>query len=313
VSSFDEYAALLRHLSTQQRAGEQDTASKTERHRHLGTTVEYLHQRLLAQGQRLDHLGRSIGLDPATAGPPPGSGPPVSGPSGSAPLSGMPVSAPVSGVPGAAPVSGVPGPPTAAGHPPVSGAPSGSPGTVGVGGAAAAPGRSDVGAYPQTGQTDRALPVAVSATEAGVPAQRAGAVDPATELELARRWADEADRYAQQAEMLAQRPALLPGWSPMARAVAVYLGFSGVAVVLMLILGLASDVGVVSLGTVVAWMCAGLPAVALIGAWLVLGKWGRPASGAATPPRYPLLGFLLCFVAVPLAYCGYLLLVRLLR
>ncbi|MGW0503352.1 hypothetical protein [Micromonospora sp. NPDC003241] len=325
MSSFDEYAALLRHLSAQQRAGEQDTAAKTERHRHLGATVDYLHRRLLAQGQRLDHLGRTIGVDPGTAVPPPGfppgSGPPV--PPGAAPVSGVPVSGSLDsgpsggtsavGTPGAGSVSGIPEPPAAAGHQPVSGGPSGSPGTVGVGGAAAAPGWPGVGAYPQPGQTDRALPVAVSATEAGVPAQRAGTVDPATELELARRWADEADKYAQQAEMLAQRPALLPGWSPMARAVAVYLGFSGVAVVLMLVMVLASGVGAVGFGTLIAWMCAGLPAAALIGAWLVLGKWGRPASGAATPPRYPLLGFLLCFLAVPLAYCGYLLMFRALR
>ncbi|MFI7023478.1 hypothetical protein ACIBMZ_12285 [Micromonospora sp. NPDC049900] len=329
MSSFDEYAALLRHLSAQQRAGEQDTAAKTERHTHLGATVDYLHRRLLAQGQRLDHLGRTIGLDPGTAGPPPGF-PPGSGPPmpGAAPVSGVPVSgAPdpgpsggtsAFGMPGAGSVSGTPEPPAAAGHQPVAGGPwgpSGSPGTVGTGGAAAAPGQPGVGAYPQPGSsgTDRALPVAVSATEVGVPAQRTGTVDPATELELARRWADEADRYAQQAEMLAQRPALLPSWSPMARAVAVYLGFSGVAVILMLVMVLASGVGAVGFGTLIAWMCAGLPAAALIGAWLVLGKWGRPASGAATPPRYPLLGFLLCFLAVPLAYCGYLLLFRALR
>ncbi len=157
------------------------------------------------------------------------------------------------------------------------------------------------------------MPVAVSATAAGVPAQRAGQVDPATELELARRWADEADRHAQQAELLAQRPALLPTWSPMARAVAVYLGCAGVSVVLMLLMVLASGVGVVDGFTLYAWMCAGLPAVSLIGGWLVLGRWGRPAAGAATPPRHPVLGFLLCFLAVPLAYCGYLLLFRALR
>ncbi|MBX7264637.1 hypothetical protein KIF24_00220 [Micromonospora sp. Llam7] len=146
-----------------------------------------------------------------------------------------------------------------------------------------------------------------------MPAPRGGEVDPATELELARRWADEADRHGQLAELLAQRPALLPTWSPMARAVAVYLGFAAVSVVLMLVMVLASGIGVVDGFTLYAWMCAGLPAVSLIGGWLVLGRWGRPAVGAATPPRYPVLGFLLCFLAVPLAYCGYLLLVRTLR
>jgi hypothetical protein len=34
---------------------------------------------------------------------------------------------------------------------------------------------------------------------------------------------------------------------------------------------------------------------------------------AGTPPRYVHLGFLICFVAVPVAYVAYLLLFRLLR
>ncbi|MBQ1027587.1 hypothetical protein [Micromonospora sp. C95] len=277
MSTFDEYAALARHLAVQHRAGEQGAAAEAERQRDLGAAVEYLDRRLVAQGQRLDHLGRTIGVAPG--GVPPG-GPP-----------GRPLSPP-----------GYPG--TASG-----------PGTGSAGGAAAAPGRPEVGAYSPVGvgETGPALPVAVSATAAGVPSPRAGEVDPATELELARRWADEADRHGQQAELLAQQPALLPTWSPMARAVAVYLGFAGVAVLLMLVMVLASGVGVVGLSTLYAWMCAGLPAVSLIGGWLVLGRWGRPAVGAATPPRYPVLGFLLCFLAVPLAYCGYLLLFRALR
>ncbi|MEV6815203.1 hypothetical protein [Micromonospora sp. NPDC051296] len=330
MSTFEEYAALARNLAAQQRAGEQGAAAEAERRRDLGAAVEYLDRRLTAQGQRLDQLGRAIGAGPGTAGPAPGS-PPVSGP----PLSGAPSGPPMSGppvsgasalpgtpvAPGSPPVSGppiAPGTPTPPGFPPMSGPPAppaNGPGTVGTGGAAAAPGPAGVGAYPQVGvgESSRALPVAVSATGAGVPAQRAGEVDPATELELARRWADEADRHGQQADLLAQRPALLPTWSPLARAVAVYLACAGVSVVLMLVLGLASDVGVVGLGTLVAWMCAGLPAVALVGGWLVLGRWGRAAAGAATPPRYPVLGFLLCFLAVPLAYCGYLLLVRTMR
>lgn len=284
MSTFDEYAALARHLAVQQRAGEQGAAAEAERQRDLGAAVEYLDRRLTAQGQRLDHLGRTIGVAPG--GPAPtAAAAPVSGPPG------RPQSPP--GYPGTAP----------------------GPGTGSDGGAAAAPGRRGVGAYSPVGvgQPGPALPVAVSATAAGVPSPRAGEVDPATELELARRWADEADRHGQQAELLAQQPALLPTWSPVARAVAVYLGFAGVAVVLMLVMALASGVGVVGFGTLVAWMCAGLPAVALIGGWLVLGRWGRPAVGAATPPRYPVLGFLLCFLAVPLAYCGYLLLFRAMR
>ncbi|MEV6692944.1 hypothetical protein AB0M35_15875 [Micromonospora sp. NPDC051196] len=327
MSTFDEYAALARHLSVQQRAGEQGVAAEADRQRDLGAAVDYLDRRLLAQGQRLDQLGRTIGTTPLPAGPPgvgptlgapgsaPTSGPPHgpgsgSGPPGppGAPTSGPPAP-PVSGHPFSAPVSGPPGPSGSAG----AGGP--APGTGWDGGAAAAPGRPGVGAYPQgdVGEAERALPVAVSATAAGVPGQRAGEVDPATELEMARRWADEADRYAQQAEVLAQRPALLPTWSPMARAIAVYLGFAAVSVLIMLVMVLASGVGVVGGWTLFSWMCAGLPAASLIGGWLVLGRWGRPAVGAATGPRYPVIGFLLCFLAVPLAYCGYLILIRTLR
>ncbi|MBL6275634.1 hypothetical protein JMF97_05620 [Micromonospora fiedleri] len=291
MSTFDEYAALVRHLSTQQRASEQGVAADEQRRRDLGATVEYLDRRLLAQGQRLDQLGRTMGV----TSPPPG-------PPGTAPTAGPP------GPPGV-PTSGPPAPP---GH---VGAGGSGPGTGWDGGAAAAPGRSGVGAYPQVGvgEAERALPVALSATAAGVPGQRAGEVDAATELEMARRWADEADRYAQQAEVLAQRPALLPTWSPMARAIAVYLAFAAVSVLIMLVMVLASGVGVVGGWTLFSWMCAGLPAASLIGGWLVLGRWGRPAVGAMTAPRYPVIGFLLCFLAVPLAYCGYLILIRTLR
>ncbi|MFF5178474.1 hypothetical protein ACFY2Q_10675 [Micromonospora sp. NPDC000316] len=176
-------------------------------------------------------------------------------------------------------------------------------------------GRSGVEAYPElpVGEARLALPTAVSPAGVGVPAQRAAAVDPATELELARRMADEADRHGQQAELLAQRPALLPTWSPLARAVAVYAGCGAAAGVLMLTLVLASGVGLVDGFTLGAWICAGLPALAFFGGYLVLGRWGRPAMVAGTPPRYLPLGFLICFLLVPLGYCGYLLLFRALR
>ncbi|WP_233197047.1 hypothetical protein [Verrucosispora sp. ts21] len=345
MSTFDEYAALVRHLSTQQRASEQGVAADEQRRRDLGATVEYLDRRLLAQGQRLDQLGRTIGVISPPPGPPftvPASGPsgtaPASGPPATAPASGRPAAMPASGPPVTAPASGPPATAPASGLPvatPISGpprphgvptsGPPGPPGRAGAGGsvpgtgwdggAAAAPGRSGVGAYPQVGvgEAERALPVAVSATAAGVPGQRAAEIDAATELELARRWADEADRYAQQTEVLAQRPALLPNWSPMARAIAVYLAFAAVSVLIMLVMVLASGVGVVGGWTLFSWMCAGLPAASLIGGWLVLGRWGRPAVGAMTAPRYPVIGFLLCFLAVPLAYCGYLVLIRALR
>ncbi|MEU4529777.1 hypothetical protein AB0F49_16255 [Micromonospora ureilytica] len=287
--SFEEYAALARQLSDQHRAGEQHAAAESARRRDLHAAVDYLQQRLTAQGQRLDQLGRAIGID-------------------------QPPAAPGPGMPGE--TAAWPGPPTGVGSPSPSGAPT-APGTGdgGSAGAAGVPGRAGVGAYPQlpAGEARLALPTAVSPAGGGVPAQRVAAADPVVELELARRMADEADRHGQQAELLAQRPVLLPTVSPLARAVAVYAACGAAAGVLVLILVLASGVGLVDGFTLGAWICAGLPAVAFFGGYLVLGRWGRPAMVAGTPPRYLPLGFLICFLLVPMAYCAYLLLVRGLR
>lgn len=304
--SFEEYAALARQLAEQRRTVERDAAAESERRRDLHATADYLHQRLTAQGHRLDQLGRAIGIDqPATAP----AADPVSG-SGPGPVAGS-APGPVSGA-----ASGhVPGSGLSAGD---SGVRSGSSGVPGPGdggsaGVAGPSGRSGVEAYPQMPEARLALPTAASPAGVGVPAQRAAAVDPAMELELARRMADEADRHGQQAELLAQRPALLPTWSPLARAVAVYAGCGAAAGVLMLTLVLASGVGLVDGFTLGAWICAGLPALAFFGGYLVLGRWGRPHTVAGTPPRYLPLGFLICFLLVPLGYCAYLLLFRALR
>ncbi|QGN47768.1 hypothetical protein GKC29_13500 [Micromonospora sp. WMMC415] len=271
MATFADYAALARLLAEQRRAGEQGAAVEAEHRRNLHAAADSLQHRLTAQGQRLDHLGRAIGVTAPAAGPP---APPPAEPS--------------------PPAAG----PPATGHPGTHH----EPGKGRAGGAAAAPGRPGVGAYSPGLETALAVPA--------VPGPRAGEADPAAELELARRYADEADRYGQQAELLAQQPPLLPTWSPVARALAVYLGCAAVGVVLMLVLVLASGVGVVGLGTLYTWMCAGLPAVSLIAGWLVLGRWGRPAMVAGTAARYPVLGILVCFLALPLAYCGYLLLFR---
>ncbi|MEU8131130.1 hypothetical protein AB0B68_28280 [Micromonospora sp. NPDC049049] len=294
--SFEEYAALARQLSAQHRAGEQHAAAESARRRDLHAAVDYLQQRLTAQGQRLDQLGRAIGVDQPPAAP--------AAPSG-------PSAGQGTGTPGE--TAAWPAPPSGTGSPSAATAPGTGDGEPA--GAAGAPGRAGVGAYPQlpAGEARLALPTAVSPAGGGVPAQRAAAADPAMELELARRMADEADRHGQQAELLAQRPALLPTWSPLARAVAVYAGCGAAAGVLVLMLVLASGVGLVDGFTLGAWICAGLPAVAFFGGYLVLGRWGRPAMVAGTPPRYLPLGFLICFLVVPMAYCAYLLMVRGLR
>ncbi|MET8268561.1 hypothetical protein ABZU92_31765 [Micromonospora arida] len=314
--SFEEYAALARQLSAQHRAGEQHAAAESARRRDLHAAVDYLQQRLTAQGQRLDQLGRAIGVDqpppaPAPAAPPgPSAGQGTGTPGETAAWPAPPSGTGSPSAPRPAAGQGTSVLSSAAGAPTAPGTGDGEPA-----GAAGAPGRAGVEAYPQlpAGDARLALPTAVSPAGGGVPAQRAAAADPAVELELARRMADEADRHGQQAELLAQRPALLPTWSPLARAVAVYAGCGAAAGVLVLMLVLASGVGLVDGFTLGAWICAGLPAVAFFGGYLVLGRWGRPAMVAGTPPRYLPLGFLICFLVVPMAYCAYLLMVRGLR
>ncbi|GGL96029.1 hypothetical protein [Micromonospora yangpuensis] len=300
MSSFDDYVALARELSERRRAGQRDAAADTERRRGLHAAADQLDHRLAGQAQRLEQLGRTIDVPPPPY-PPADAVPPAAGP------------APA----GTAAAGG----PAAGGWPDQAGAaaPAGSAGYAGAGpvpvaggGAAALPGRSGVGAYPdrQAGPTAGGLPATV---DPAVPAQRAAAAEPGAELELARRLADDADRYGQQAETLAHQPALLPGWSPLARALAVYTACASVGVLVMLMLVVASGVGLVDGFTLGAWMCAGLPALSFFAGYLILGQWGSPALHAGTGSRYVHFGFLICFVLVPVAYCAYLVLVRTLR
>ncbi|MFY1624073.1 hypothetical protein ACN261_31210 [Micromonospora sp. WMMD723] len=137
--------------------------------------------------------------------------------------------------------------------------------------------------------------------------------DPAVVLAETGRLVDEVDRLGQQAEALAQRPALLPTWSPTARAVAVYAGCAAVGALVMLVLVVANGIGVVDGVTLGALTCAGLPLISFVAGWLVLGRWGRPALATTDPPRYAPLGFFICALAVPLAYCVTLVVFRLVR
>ncbi|SCF04806.1 hypothetical protein GA0074696_2414 [Micromonospora purpureochromogenes] len=137
--------------------------------------------------------------------------------------------------------------------------------------------------------------------------------DPGVVLEEARRLGDEADLRTREVEALAARPELLPTWSPAARAVAVYVACAAAGVLLMLVLVVASGVGLVSGFTLGAWICAGLPVLSFAAGWLILGRWGRPALATVEPPRFVPLGFVICVALVPTAYCASLLLVRFLR
>ncbi|MEU2172158.1 hypothetical protein ACH47V_22600 [Micromonospora chersina] len=273
MTGFDEYAALLRELSTRQRGGERAVAAEAERRRALQSTVDQLGRRLATQGQRLDQLGQAINL------------PMRSVPAEAANTPAVPVGAPP------APGSIAPGGGT--------GAPAGAeaPGTGGgvTGGAAAAPGRPGVGAYP----------------EGTVPGPRVG--DPAAELAAAGQLADEADRHGQQAEALAQRPVLLPTWSAPARAVAVYTACALAGSLLMLVALIGSPLPATGLDLVAAVSCAGVPLLSFLAGQLVLGRWGRPVIGGDTAPgRYVPLGFVICALVAPSLFCVYLVLFRLL-
>ncbi|MGX4653122.1 hypothetical protein ACWCHM_05485 [Micromonospora sp. SCSIO 07396] len=155
-------------------------------------------------------------------------------------------------------------------------------------------------------------PAPGSGVEAGAGAAVGSGVDgdPAVVLAEAARLVDEVDRLGQQAEALAQRPALLPTWSPTARAVAVYVGCAAVGVLAMLVLLVANGIGVVDGVTLGALTCAGLPLISFVAGWLILGRWGRPALADTDPPRYAPLGFVICALLVPLSYCVTLLLFR---
>ncbi|MCZ7436423.1 hypothetical protein O7598_08485 [Micromonospora sp. WMMC241] len=295
MSGFDEYAALIRELSTRQRGGERAIAAEAERRRGLQSGVDTLGRRLAAQGTHLDRLGAAVGVPmasvpdaPPPAGPAPGTGTGAgagAGPAGT-------------GGPGAG------GGPAAAGGPGAGGGPAGTGGAGagggpaagvgpgsgdgGIGGGAAAPGRSGVGAYPG---------------------------DPAAELATAGRLADEADRHGQEAEALARRPVLLPTWSAPARAVAVYGGCALVGSLLMLIALVGSPLPVSGMDLVAALSCAGVPLMSFVAGQFVLARWGRPvlADGETPAGRYVPLGFVICALVSPSLFCLYLLLFRLLR
>ncbi|WP_439427307.1 hypothetical protein [Micromonospora sp. LA-10] len=139
MSGFDEYAALLRELSTRQRGGEREIAAEAERRRGLQAAVDKLGQRLVAQGQHLDRLGQAIGT----------------------PMTSVPAEAPAAAVA----VAAGPGAPEA---PDAGGRTGAGPGDGATGGAAAAPGQAGVGAYPSPG---------VPAPRAGDPAAELAAAE----------------------------------------------------------------------------------------------------------------------------------------
>jgi len=295
VPSFAEYAALARHLNDLHRSAERTAARLAAERGDAEATADRLDQRLAAQHHRLAELGQAIGKTV----PPPAT----------------PISSPPVGVPPSAPVE-----PAGVAEPT-------GPGTAGATGPAVAG-----TPYPELpgGAARRALLPTPSTTAAGapgtavagrVPGPRGPAepappsprIDPHRELELARQAADGADVMIVQAETMAQRPPLFPNLSPLRRALAVYGSCAGVlAVVIWTILSVVEFRAATSTFSkaaaafgVFSWSCAGLPTIAFFAGYLVLSIWGKPKLASRRPRRFARLGFLICFLAAPLAFMIY--------
>jgi hypothetical protein len=133
----------------------------------------------------------------------------------------------------------------------------------------------------------------------------AAVTDPVQALQVARVRAEEADVAATEAERLARYPPLFPTWTPLARNLAVYAACALTAVVAQIALLVAADLDQIDPLTMLAWLCAGLPAMAFFAGVAVVTVWGKPPALVGTPPRNLRLGFAVCFLAMPTVYCAY--------
>ncbi|WP_147456933.1 hypothetical protein [Micromonospora pisi] len=276
MQGFDEYAALARHLYELQRSGERTTEQAAARRESTGDAIDQLGQRLTMQQQRLTELAQLIGE-------------PLPQWNAPAPLPPLSVTGHLGSPPGPSPQGGVAGqetyPELAAGPDRVALTTTPAP-TPSVPG----PRLPTSGAYaPPTQQFPQPAPA--------VP------VNPDAELDLAYRAAAAADEAAERVESQAGQPAFLPTASPFGRALAAYLIFIAVANIPQWLLGDGYKSGEVGWFTALAWMLAGLPALAFFGAYISLTIWGRPRLGASQPNLYARLGFFLCFLVLAISTC----------
>ncbi|MFV2009232.1 MULTISPECIES: hypothetical protein [unclassified Micromonospora] len=302
-SDFDEYAALARHLHDLHRTGQAGAAQHQTRRQRLTGYADQLGQRLYAQWQRLAAIAQAAGM-PAPPAPPPIAATPAAGSASGQQQSGgydaspagvpwppPPPPPPGRAMPGQAmpgPV-GLPPPPRrpelATGEQPVP-LPTGASGPLSPAAGSVQPYGGGMGA---SGSVSAAPVSGDPAAAGGFPP------DPEQELEAARRQLDEADAAATEAEQAAGRPPLLPGWSPLARAVTVYLGFAAAVAVLQFGFFLNPVTAGVDYSTKWIWSCAGFPATGFFAAYFVISKWGRSRLETDGGPRFPKLGFLISF------------------
>lgn len=132
-----------------------------------------------------------------------------------------------------------------------------------------------------------------------------GISDPAQAIQLARQYTDTADATTAQVEQLAEQPRLLPGLSPVTRNLLVYGTCALLAVLAQYALLLVADPAHLDAITLIAWICTGFPAMAWIAGFVIISVWGRPYLGDPTAARNPKLGFAVCFLAMPAAFCAF--------
>ncbi|WP_326552874.1 hypothetical protein [Micromonospora sp. NBC_01813] len=276
-SGFDEYAALARHLHDLHRTGQAGTAQHTTRTQRLTGYADQLGHRLYAQWQRLAAIAQAAG-EQVPAAPPP--------------IAATPAADSAPGQPWPPP----PPPPGRAGLPPPPRRPELATGEQRIPLPAGAAGASGAMLPYDGGSAGAGIPVS-AAPVSGDPAAAGGfPPDPEQELEAARRQLDEADAAAYEAEQAAARPPLLPGWSPLSRAVAVYLAFAGAVAVLQFTFFLNPLTLGVDYGTKWIWSCTGFPTMGFFAAYFVISKWGTSRLETDGGPRFPKLGFILSFV-----------------
>ena len=151
--------------------------------------------------------------------------------------------------------------------------------------------------------TAQATRLGSAATELGLPAPRLSVEsapatpDVAAALGRAGEAMRQADTALDQALQAGTTPVLLPGSSPVPRAVAVYGGYSVLAWILQFVLLAATDY---QLGAALLSLC-GLPLLAFGAGVLTLHIFGQPRAGE--PIAYSTrLGGLICFAALPLLW-----------
>jgi hypothetical protein len=126
------------------------------------------------------------------------------------------------------------------------------------------------------------------------PIQPDGPVNPATDLAKAAAAIDEADREAMAAAERGRFPALLPRWSPLSRASAVY-GIAAALIVIAQVLAFSRK-GSNTSGPLVLFL---IPAMGYAVAYLTLKLGAHTRVSQATPKIYPRFGLLLCFLIGP--------------